>query len=177
MEEFESHNQVRAEIGGVLQPLVKRLGFGKYLPEGMRYSHPDTSLSTEPDGIVVSNETVSSGRVRYVGGKTGHRTEVIGTPDIVIEVVSDSSVEKDTEWSVEAYFDAGVPEYWLIDARDEDDITFQILKRGRSGYVQTRRIGGWVKSGVLGQSFRLHLHRGCGWEFRVHARGSMISSP
>lgn len=155
MEELYSHNQVRTEIGAVLHSLVRRLKYGRYLTEGMRYSHPETNLSTEPDGMIISDEAIETGRVRCVGGKDGDETELIGSPDIVIEVVSKSSVEKDTEWAVESYFDAGIPEYWLVDVRDEDDLQFQIHKRGQNGYVQTRKVGGWVKSGVLGKSFRL----------------------
>jgi Uma2 family endonuclease len=53
-----------------------------------------------------------------------------------------------------AYFDAGIDEYWLIDARDEDDIQFNILKRSKQEYVVTRKQHGWVKSNVLNKAFR-----------------------
>ena len=54
-----------------------------------------------------------------------------------------------------AYATAGVPEYWVIDARDEDDIRFDIHKRGKKEYTAVRKVAGWSKSAVLGKSFRL----------------------
>jgi Uma2 family endonuclease len=155
MEEFFIHGQVRTEIGAVLHQLVKHSKFGRFAPEGTRYSHLGTSLSTEPDGMVISNEALLAGRVRLVSGKKGDSTEVVGSPEIVIEIVSKSSQAKDTEWAMSAYFDAEIAEYWLIDAREEDDIRFDIYKRGKKEYTASRRVDGSVKSGVLGKSFRL----------------------
>jgi len=155
MEEFFEHGQVRTEIGAVLHRLVKDAKFGRFAPEGTRYVHPETELSTEPDGMVISNESLRSGRVRLVGGAKGVHTRVHGSPEIVIEIVSEGSEVKDAEWAMAAYFDAGIAEYWVIDARDEDDIRFDIYKRGKKEYTVTRKSDRWVKSGVLGRSFRL----------------------
>jgi Uma2 family endonuclease len=90
-----------------------------------------------------------------VGGEKGMHTEVVGSPEIVIEIVSASSEVKDTEWTMSAYFDAGIAEYWLIDARAEDDTQFDIYKRGKKEFVTVRKSAGWAKSAVLGKSFRL----------------------
>jgi Uma2 family endonuclease len=155
MEEFFEHGQVRTEIGRVLANLMKETKFGRFAPEGTRYAHPETELSTEPDGMVISNDALRTGRVRLVGGAKGDHTQVHGSPEIVIELVSQSSEVKDTEWCMSAYFDAGIGEYWLIDARDEDDIKFDIFKRAKKEFTATRKQGGWVKSVVLGKSFRL----------------------
>jgi Uma2 family endonuclease len=155
MEEFYSHNAVRTEVGRVLANLMKETQFGKFVSEGMRYGHRETELSTEPDGILFSHDALRDGRVRLVGGEKGMHTELVGSPEIVIELVSESSEVKDTEWSMSAYFDAGIAEYWLIDARDEDDIQFDIHKRGKKEFTPVRKSGGWTKSPVLGKSFRL----------------------
>jgi Uma2 family endonuclease len=155
MEEFFEHGQVRAELGAVLHMLVKGAKFGRFAPEGTRYVHPETELSTEPDGMIISNEALRTGRVRLVGGAKGDHTQVIGSPEILIEVVSKSSEVKDTEWAMSSYFDAGILEYWVIDAREEDDIKFDIFKRAKNGFTATRKQAGWVKSAVLGKSFKL----------------------
>lgn len=155
MEEFFSHNTVRTEFGRVLANLMKDTKFGRFVAEGMRYGHRDTELSTEPDGMVFSHDALRDGRVRLVGGGKGLNTELVGSPEVVIEIVSESSEVKDTEWTMSAYFDAGVEEYWVIDARDEDDIQFDIYRRGKKEFAATRKSGGWVKSAVLGKSFRL----------------------
>jgi Uma2 family endonuclease len=155
LEEFFEHGQVRTEIGRVLANLLKDTKYGRFAPEGTRYVHPDTELSTEPDGMVISKEALRTGRVQLVGGAKGDHTQVHGSPEIVIELVSRSSEVKDTEWCMSTYFDAEIEEYWVIDARDEDDIRFDIYKRGKKEFTPTRKQSGWVKSGVLGRSFRL----------------------
>ncbi len=154
MEELFSHNQVWFEISRVLGNLMKQTKYGLVVPEGMRYSHLESNLSTEPDGMLISNESLETGRVKFVGGELGEQTEIIGSPEIVIEVVSRSSEVKDTEWTTIAYFDAQIQEYWLVDARDEDNTRFEIYKRGKKEFVAMRKQHGWVKSGVLGKAFR-----------------------
>ena len=103
-----------------------------------------------------SYAALDSGLVKLVAGKKGDYTEVTGSPEIVLEIISKSSEEKDTEWLMAAYFDAGIDEYWLIDARDEDDIQFNIYKRNKKEYVATRKQHGWVKSECVGQSVSTH---------------------
>lgn len=155
MEEFFSHNCVRAELGRVLANLMKETKYGRFVPEGMRYVHPETELATEPDGMVVSHEALRSGRVTLVGGAKGDHTQLHGSPEILIEIVSKSSEVKDTEWCMSAYYDAGIEEYRVIDARDADEIGFDVFRRARSGFAATRKSAGWVKSAVLGKSFWL----------------------
>lgn len=170
LEAFLSHNQLRTEIGAVLHTLMKQTKFGQFVSEGMRYVHPDTELSTEPDGMVISHAALRDGRVQLVGGKKGDQTQVVGSPDVVIEVVSQSSEAKDAEWAMCAYFDAGVTEYWVIDGRDEDDLRFDIFKRSKKEFTPARKQGGWVKSAVLERSFRLVLSDSGTPEFTLEVR-------
>jgi Uma2 family endonuclease len=60
---------------------------------------------------------------------------------MVLEAVSDSSVRKDLKTLRRAYFRAGIPEYWLIDAR-KPAVTFDILRRGTRGYIRTPKTDG-----------------------------------
>jgi Uma2 family endonuclease len=160
MEEFSTHNVLRTEIGRALANLMKETKFGRFVAEGMRYGHLETGLSTEPDGMIVSHDAMNDGRVQLVGGGTGAQTELTGLPEVLIEVVSESSEVKDTEWTMSAYFDAGVQEYWVFDVRDEDDLLFEIYKRGKKEFAAVKKSGGWVKSAVLGKSFRLNYAEG-----------------
>jgi Uma2 family endonuclease len=73
---------------------------------------------------------------------------------MVLEIVSASSVEKDREVLPELYWRAGIPEYWLVDARG-DGLEFQIFRREPGGYTEVRTQRGWLKSRVFGRSFRL----------------------
>jgi Uma2 family endonuclease len=72
----------------------------------------------------------------------------------VLEVVSQGSVTKDTRSLREAYHRAGVPEYWIIDARSEA-IDFQILRYRRDRYVAVSPREGWLRSRVFGRGFLL----------------------
>ncbi|MBC8869246.1 MAG: hypothetical protein H8E44_07500 [Planctomycetes bacterium] len=65
-----------------------------------------------------------------------------------------TSVEKDTLVLRGLYWQADIPEYWLVDARG-DRLQFDILRRHPDGYVPTRKQRGWLESAVFGKSFRL----------------------
>jgi len=69
-------------------------------------------------------------------------------------VVSPNSVDKDTGWLMSAYQRAGIPEYWLVDARS-GDVRFEIYKRGKKGYRGIEAQDGWIRSPVLSRSFRM----------------------
>jgi Uma2 family endonuclease len=87
------------------------------------------------------------------GAQEGY-VELEGTPDMTLEIVSASSVEKDTDILRNDYWRAGISEYWLADARGERP-RFDILRYTSRGYVPTRKQAGWIKSAVFGKSFRL----------------------
>ena len=78
-------------------------------------------------GVVVMESIhmrlVNAGRVPdilFVGHANRDRLtnqRLTGAADLVVEVISDDSVERDTVDKVAEYAAAGVPEYWLVDAR------------------------------------------------------------
>jgi Uma2 family endonuclease len=153
-EQLFSHNQVKAEISSVLTILVKKNRLGLFFPDGILLSDVATDFATGPDGIFVSKESLQTDRVTLIEGAVGGYVELQGVPDMVLEVVSPSSVQKDTEILREVYWDLGIDEYWLVDARGEH-LEFDILRRGAKGYAQVRKSGGWLRSSVFGLSFRL----------------------
>lgn len=155
MEQFFPHNQVKAVFTAVLLPLALATKRGRFATEGMLLTNAAAGLSTVPDGFLVGYESVRAGRLRKVAGKRNGCVEYEGSADVVLEVVSDSSEEKDLVDLPRLYWRAGVREYWLVDARG-DQPQFEILRRGPKAFVSTRRqAGGWLKSEVFGRSFRL----------------------
>jgi Uma2 family endonuclease len=153
MEKFYTHNQAKTEITHVLYALVKSAGTGRYLGDGMRLRNDAADISSEPDGMYVSYEALKEGRVVRVDDPDC--LILAGAPEMVLEIVSDSSVAKDTVQLRDLYWGAGVLEYWLIDVRG-GKIHFDLLKHGAKGYTATRKqAGGWLKSAVFGKSFRL----------------------
>jgi Uma2 family endonuclease len=153
-EQVFSHNQVKLEYNIVLGSLAKAGQRGRYFPDGMLLSHVGANLTVQPDGLFVSFESLQSRRIRLIEGVREGFVELEGTPDMALEVVSTSSVAKDTETLKDLYWQAGVAEYWLVDCR-RDRIVFEILRHTIRGYVVVRTQGGWVKSNVFGKSFRL----------------------
>jgi Uma2 family endonuclease len=154
-EQLFTHNQVKTKLTVVLDGLVESNDLGFYFCDGALLSSVPADLSGQPDGMFVSNESLASGRVRVIEGKRdGGYVELEGAPDLVIEVVSKSSVKKDKVQLRTAYWEAGVREYWLIDARAEEP-TFDLLRYTARGYVASRKPEGWVRSAVLSRSFRL----------------------
>jgi Uma2 family endonuclease len=156
-EQLFSHVRVKGEFCRVLSNVERDRGRGFYLVDGARVSHPEADLSAVPDGIFVLNESVQTLKGQIVAGVGGGYVRIEGGPDIVLEVVSDSSVQKDTVRLRNLYWKAGVREYWLVDARREAP-TFEILRRGEKGFVSTRKRDGCLASVVLGMSFRLTQH-------------------
>lgn len=75
----------------------------------------------EPDLIFVANEHVD--RIT--------RTYLDGPGDIVVEIVSEESVERDREIKRTEYENAGVREYWLIDPLVEEAIFYRLNANGQ----------------------------------------------
>jgi Uma2 family endonuclease len=153
-EQAFTHNQVKNEFNITLGGLVKAGRLGRYFPDGMLVTNRDANLSAGPDAVFVSHGSLREGKVRLVEGRQGGVVELEGTPDMVLEIVSDSSVKKDTVTLRDLYWKAGIPEYWLVDARG-DEPEFTVLRRGARDYASVRKQGGWLKSAVFGKSFRL----------------------
>ncbi len=154
MEQLYTHNQVKGAVGAGVWNLVTASGQGRYLPDGMMLSNTAAELCTVPDGLFVSYATLQSGRLRQVAGKYTGVVELEGTPDMVLEVVSDSSVAKDTGDLPELYRKAGIPEFWRIDARGPE-ARFEILRLTETGYVAAQEPDGWWRSAVFNCSFKL----------------------
>jgi len=158
-EQLFSHNQVRSEISTVLRNFVKAHRPGRFFAAGVFLSNVDAASSNQPDGVFVSAESLREGRVRIVEGRTEGHVELEGSPDMVLEVVSRSSVEKDTVVLRQAYATAGIREYWLVDARSQP-LQFDLLRLDDGRYRSTRKRLGWVRSEVFGCWLRLTQEAG-----------------
>jgi Uma2 family endonuclease len=157
-EQIFSHLAVKTECTVVLGGLVKSQELGLYLGDGLLLSNFAADISGNPDGTFISSETLRSDRVRLIEGARGGYTEIQGSPDMVLEIVSDSSVHKDLDVLRKAYWEAGVGEYWLIDAR-KDPLRFEIFRYTSKSYAATRKQQGWLRSVVFSKSFRLTQKR------------------
>ena len=99
----EVHQRTQAELGYHLMTFVKANGLGR-----IYYSSTDVVLSdidvVQPDLLFVSSE----------------RTHIItpdniqGAPDLVVEILSPSTAERDRGYKRALYAQHGVKEYWVV---------------------------------------------------------------
>jgi Uma2 family endonuclease len=175
-EDFFCHGTLKGEIYARLHDRVKRLRLGHLVTHRTRVSCPAADLSVEPDIVFLSHETLRSGRARLVpksGAAPGRYVEVEGPPDLIVEIVSDASVTKDTRSLPEAYFRAGVQEFWLADARS-GELRFRIHHRGPAAFEATQPDAErFQPSTVFGAHFRLDgvCDQEGHWEFDLRERG------
>jgi len=86
------HNQTKTEVASLLHPIARTDRAGVFFSDGMTFTSESAGFTSVPDGMFVCRKTIDAGLVQLTGGRRGHQdTELTGTPDLVIEVVSDSS--------------------------------------------------------------------------------------
>jgi Uma2 family endonuclease len=169
-ERLSSHVSLKGELARALITLAEELNIGQFFTDGVRVVNVTADLSSEPDGCLVTWSTAAAGRVQLQRSADGADvTEVVGAPDLVLEIVSPSSERKDTSLLPELYHRAGIPEYWLIDARDDEEIKFDVLNHTPSGYTPAPDESGWRRSAAFGRKVRLERSRNpLGiWQFRL----------
>jgi Uma2 family endonuclease len=160
-QEIQNHDGIKGEVTSRLITFNRRRKMGRFFTDRTLLSNEEGNLSHEPDGTFALWTTLESERVRLVSreGEEGPYLELFGSPDWVMEIVSKSSVRKDTKVLRELYYRAGIGEYWLIDPRG-DELRFEILVAGKQGYVAAESKKGWQRSRVFGRFFRLRRRRG-----------------
>ncbi|HEY3569674.1 MAG TPA: Uma2 family endonuclease [Thermoanaerobaculia bacterium] len=175
-EDLHKHGTVKSRIAALLDRLVVEAGLGEVYTDRARISNPGADLSVEPDVVAVFWETLDSGRVKYIpaaSGEPDRYIEMEGAPDVVVEVVSNSSERKDLVRLPPLYAAAGIPELWLVDVRKKT-IRFEIQSLGPDGYetVKPDRAG-WRSSPRLGRRFRLKRQeiRPGRWIYRLEHDG------
>lgn len=173
-EDLFTHGSVKTQLAIVLGNLINDEDLGHLWIDRSRIVNDDANLSVEPDIVFVSHEAIESGRVRLVPNATGkpdRYIEIEGTVELVVEIVSDRSVAKDTQRLRDAYAAAGVAEYWLVDAR-HDSIQFSVLEHCDGAYHESAEDeNGFRRSRIFSRSFRLTRSRGRGsyWQYQLES--------
>ncbi|MHB8973865.1 MAG: Uma2 family endonuclease [Pirellulaceae bacterium] len=161
-EDLFTHGNLKTKLIVVLGTLLEETDLGNIFSDCTRVTCPDADLSAEPDIVVVFHESLQSNRVRLVANASGERdryVELQGAPELVVEIVSESSVTKDTQRLPDAYWRAGISEFWLADARG-GELLFHIHRRGPTGYEPVPLDSeGFQYSDTFHTSFRLARHR------------------
>jgi Uma2 family endonuclease len=175
-EDLFTHSSPKTEIAALLHRLVVEPDLGSVFIDRGRVTSLVADLSAEPDAVVLLWSSLEDGRARLVPAATekpGRFVEIEGAPDLVVEIVSDSSKGKDLRRLPPLYARAGIPELWLVDARGED-LSFTVHALAGGSYQPQRADPeGWIASPTLGTSLRFTREPGRfhSWRYRLEHRG------
>jgi len=119
----DRHQDITGFLFGLLKDFVRLLELGVVRVAPLEVKLWPDGPSREPDILFVSRERL--------GQLTAKRFE--GGPDLVVEIVSNSSARVDRVEKLIEYERAGVREYWLIDPRrgKEQADFYQLDEHGR----------------------------------------------
>jgi Uma2 family endonuclease len=180
-EDLFTHGTLKLQVAGKIEHRVADLDLGHVFVGETRISSPEGNFSAEPDVVVISHEALDEGRVTLIPKSTGEQgrfVEIEGGVDLIVEIVSDSSVTKDTKRLPAAYFQAGVRENWLIDARGER-LVFHGERRGTHSFEPALvDENGFQRSDVLDCLVRLdrERHRRGHWAYRLLLQSQKVGS-
>jgi Uma2 family endonuclease len=138
---FPHSNIVARLVAGLLRHVEERR-LGQVLESSAGYELPSGD-TLAPDASFISN-------ARLAAGPPPERGKFFGVvPDLVVEVLSDSTAKRDRTEKKEIYALSGVDEYWLIDS-DARELTV-LCRNGneliaadclRTGRVPSRLLAG-----------------------------------
>lgn len=137
------HQRIIHFLLDLLQAFIRPRGLGEvfFAPIAMRL--PTRPSAREPDLLVVLAEHADRLKPTYVDGPA----------DLVVEVVSPDSGERDRGTKLVEYEGGRVPEYWLVDPLRQDALFYQLGADGRYRRAATGA-DGFYRSAVL-PGFRL----------------------
>jgi Uma2 family endonuclease len=130
------HQWLSARLLGALNAflLERQLGIALSAPVDVQFGRYDIVV---PDVVVVLKE--NAGVIQ--------EKRVIGAPDLIIEIISQSTAEQDYSRKAALYASQGVREYWIVEPK-EKAIIVQVLQD--DGYVTVERgADGMTRSVIL----------------------------
>ena len=87
-------------------------------------------LFCSPADVVLSDTDVVQPDILYVSSQRSHiltRENVRGAPDLVVEILSPATAERDRTFKLDLYAHHGVKEFWIVDT---DANTITVLLQG-----------------------------------------------
>ena len=132
------HQRVLLALAGLLDRFVKEAGLGEVLPAPCDVVLSDTDV-VQPDLLFISRE-----REHLV--RNGDNVQ--GAPDLVVEILSPATADRDRGYKRALYAKHGVAEYWLVDPVAET-ITVHLPDEGSLVATQTRGRGETLRSPTL----------------------------
>ena len=104
-----------------------------------------------PFDVVLSDENVVQPDLLFISNERAHiitPDNIQGAPDLVVEILSPATAERDRNVKFELYAQHGVQEYWIVDP-DARSITVFLLNEGEFEEVDTYSEGETLTSPIL----------------------------
>lgn len=131
------HQHAVWELGYLFQEFVRKHGLGTVAGAPFDILLPDRiGDPVQPDLFYF----------RAGNEPSPHDNRFLGVPDLVAEVLSPRTSRRDRKAKLEAYRDAGVPEYWIVDPRARTVVVYG-LNEDRTSYVELARGGAGERVG------------------------------
>ena len=139
------HQEAVTNLGTSLSVFVKEHDLGKiyFAPTDVLFT--DTEV-VQPDLLFISNERE---HIRTPAN-------IQGSPDLIVEVLSPSSVRRDWSYKRELYASYGVREYWIVDPVHQI-VSVMLLQDGELNIVGAYTEGDTVTSSTL-EGFSISLN-------------------
>lgn len=134
---FTIHQRVQINLAVILSNFVRKNKFGEVL--------------AAPTDVVLAEDVVVQPDILFVSNERRDiikEAAIIGSPDLVIEIVSPSSASYDTIEKREVYEKYGVNEYWLVFPQEKAVEVLTIEKGIYKEFCKARKTG-IVKSNVI----------------------------
>lgn len=112
------HQSIAVRIAYYLFPLIDLAGKGRLFTAPLDVDLGPKNVF-QPDVVVILNEHLS----RIQGKK------IVGAPDLVVEVASQSTAAYDRLTKYEKYAQAGIPEYWIVKPKTRT-VEVMVLEHG-----------------------------------------------
>jgi len=115
------HNDFGGFLYKLLSEFVSIRNLGRVFHSRVQCRLPVKPSRREPDIVFVA-------KARSDILQTGH---IAGPPDLVMEVVSPSSTERDCRIKFYEYEEAGIPEYWIVHPISNDISPYALNSKGK----------------------------------------------
>jgi Uma2 family endonuclease len=137
------HQDILSEIFIRMREFVKRNNLGKVIPS--------------PFDVILSDENVVQPDIVFISKNKLHliKQSLFGIPDLVVEIVSESSKKKDKIIKKKLYEKFGINEYWVVEPNDKK-IIVHVINNNRYVVYSSAKEEGIIKSKVL-EGFELNL--------------------
>ncbi len=124
------HQIISRRIGFELWKYIeeKKLGEVLYAPIDVYLSETETY---QPDIIFISNE-----RMNIIGEK-----KIESAPDLVVEILSESTAYYDLRHKKRIYESSGVKEYWIVDPMEKSIEVYENINGEFKLYSETQKTG------------------------------------